>query len=131
MSWLHLQAHVFKKLQTAIRIGSNMELDEGTSGLDPTTRLRAADLPRLLAHSGPEGDEAVLPCAPSLRGRRLASVEALCEILPCVGGVRGAFVLHVVFWTACRATPVIMHTVFMSLCVAAQCEVFGRTAVFY
>jgi len=33
-----------------------MKLDEGTSGLDTTTRLRAADLPRLPAHSGPEGD---------------------------------------------------------------------------
>jgi len=106
-----------------------MKLDEGTWGLDPTTRLRAADLPGLLAHSGPEGDEAVLPCAPSLLGRQLASVEALCAILSCVGGVRGAFVLHIVFWTACRATPVIMHIVFMSICVAAQCEAFGRTAV--
>ena len=55
-----------------------MKLDEGTSGLDPTTRLRAADLPRLLAHSGPECDKAVLPCAPSLRGPQLALVEALC-----------------------------------------------------
>jgi len=116
-------------MQTAIPIGSKMKLDEGTSGLDHTTRLCAADLPRFLAHSGPEDDEAVLPCAPSLRGRQLASVEALCAILSCVGGVRGAFVLHVVFWMACRATPVIMRTVFMSLCVAAQCEVFGRTAV--
>jgi len=35
-----------------------MKLDEGTSGLDPTTQLRAADLPRLLAHSVPEGDRA-------------------------------------------------------------------------
>jgi len=106
-----------------------MTLDESTSGLDHTTRLRAADLPRFLEHSGPERDEAVLPCAPSLRGRQLASVEALCAILPCVGGVRGAFVLHVVFWKACRAAPVIMRIVFMSLCVAAHFEVFRRTAV--
>jgi len=35
-----------------------MKLDDGTSGLDPTKRLRAADLPRLLAHSGPDGDRA-------------------------------------------------------------------------
>jgi len=41
-----------QKLQTAIRIGSKMKLDEGTSELDPTTRLRAVDLPRFLAHSG-------------------------------------------------------------------------------
>jgi len=105
-----------------------MKLDEGTSGLDPTTRLRAADLPRLLAHSVPEGEAAMLPCAQSLRGRQLASVEASCAILPCIGGVRGAFVLHVVFWKARRAIPMIVCIVFMSLCVAAQCEVLGRTA---
>jgi len=100
-----------------------------TQGLDPTTRVRAADLCCLLAYSGLERAQAVSPGASSLCGRQLASVETLCAFLLCVSGVRRALVLHVVFWTACRATPVKMHTVFMSLCVAAQCEVFLGTAV--
>jgi len=68
--------HLYNR-QTAIRIGSEMKLDKDRSGVDSTTRLRAADLPRLLAHSGPEGDAAVLPCDPLLRSPELASVEVL------------------------------------------------------
>jgi len=37
---------------------SKMKLDKGPPGLDPTTRLRAADLCQLQANSWSEGDQA-------------------------------------------------------------------------
>jgi len=71
----------------------------------------------------------VIVSSPSVRGQRGASVEALCGVLGCAGGVCPAVAIHVAFQTAYQAKPATLHMIFMSLCVAAPCEVFGGTAV--
>jgi len=118
-----------KRRRLRFEIISRVKLDKGATGLDPTKRPRAADLCPLSANSASEGDEA---------GARFFSVALWST--GCVGrslvssfAVRAwrlsGFCAPIVFEMAFQANPAPMHMVFMSLCVPAQCEVFGETAV--
>jgi len=82
MAWAHLQAHIFKKKENAICIVSKVKLDKDPPGLDPTTRLRAANLCVSPAISWPESNRAVCGWS-TVAARSLQSDSGWREAVGC------------------------------------------------